>query len=408
MRKLIHVGRRSGRGLALGGAALALAAGAALGSPAAAAVRPAAPAAAGTCVGKTATGPFTISTANKTQVVGAKNSVFISYGTTIPGLVGTGWAGRQSLDMAKIEATADDWCGNTVRLQISQYNLLSTSGPSGHGFNEAYMMAIEDQVAAAEKLHLVVVINDSTESDPASVAGSEVGPTTATKTFWADMTGRYGHDPQVIFDLFNEPREANPGSLRQDWLNWRNGTGSYLGMQTLAKDVRADGATNLLWIEGPNYSDSFSGLQRYALLTDVGPVVYALHHPAGAHNRASWYADFGYLINLKIAPVVEGEWTNFEPAPTKSPTTPPSECWPDAPGSIMNYLNYLTSHGVGLSAYQLAEGLLLKEQPKNVPPNYSEPTTINPFTWSCQSAQQPEPYQGAGALFRNWLRWHNG
>lgn len=395
---------RMGWRLALAGSALLLAAGSA-GAAAAPSAAAATTLAAGSssCTGHKATGPFRINQDNHSQVIGAKGKVFISYGTTVPGLVGPNWAATQGRDPAKIKATAENWCGNTVRLQVSQYNLL---GPSGTGFNRNYLAAVESEVHLAERYHLVVVLNDSTESPPGSVKSGLLGPTTVTKKFWKDMTKVYGRNPQVIFDLFNEPRENIPvgASLREIWLQWRDGARPYVGMETLASYVRTQGARNLFWAEGPDYSISFEGMERSGgLLTKVGSVVYALHHPAGLHIRFFWFIDFGYLINLHIAPVVEGEWANYEPTPTSNPQPIPSSCWPDAPASVVNYLSYLHAHGVGLSAYQLAQGLLIKF--KN---NYVVPTTINPGTWSCESGAEAQPDQGAGTLFRNWFRKYNG
>ena len=65
--------------------------------------------------------------------------------------------------------------------------------------------------------------------------------------------------------------------------------------------------------------------------------MYALHHPAGPPGTASWDADFGYLVTMGIAPVVDGEWTNYEPATTVNPMPVRSSCWPDAPTSVPEY-----------------------------------------------------------------------
>ncbi len=407
--KLALAGTRRRWGVTMAGAAMTLTAIAVVvgvAPPSAAA----APSAAGpSCAGKTAVGPFKINSHNRAQVIGANRAVFISYGTTIPGLAGGNWKALEGLDRAKIQATVADWCGNTVRLQVSQDDLLGTNGA---GLNKAYLMAIEDQVFYAQERRLVVVINDSTESAPSSVAGQQLGPTKATETFWNEMTKLYGQDPQVIFDLFNEPREPYPGSLQADWTQWRNGTPGtpYIGMQNLAAYVRGRGARNLFWVEGPNVAVSFAGMIRSGgeLAQSVEPFVYAIHHPAGPHNRASWFYDFGYLINDHIAPVVEGEFANYEPGPTANFEPIPSSCWLGAWVTVPNYLSYLYAHGVGMSAYQLSGGLLLKMPAKGKQPNYSDPNTISPLTWSCLSNFQLVPYQGAGSLILRWFREHNG
>ena len=179
-------------------------------SPAGAAVPGSAPwaptvpkAGAGSC--GTATGPFTV---QGTQVLAGNGQAFVSYGTTVPGLQFLDWRTFAQVDLDKIEATAQSWCANTVRLQLNQDNLVS---PDGTGLDRAYLTAIETEVTAAEQHHLVVVLNDNTEFGPPAVSRAQKGPTPATEAFWKDLAAVYGHDPQVIFDLFNEPRTYSPG-----------------------------------------------------------------------------------------------------------------------------------------------------------------------------------------------------
>jgi hypothetical protein len=349
-----------------------------------------------------ATGPFTV---HGTQVLGAHGKVFVSYGTTVSGLQGTDWQSSIDQDLQEITATADDWCANTVRLQLSQDNLVGGTGEIDSG----YLNAIHAEVSAAESDHLVVVLNDSTElTDP--IPNEELAPTPATETFWQTLAGAYGGNPQVIFDLFNEPRTYQSGmSAAQMWKLWLDG-GSFagtdypFGMAQLAEYVRDTlHAKNLFWIEGPRYSVSFAGMVRWGAVLKVSGVVYAVHHPNAPHDKSGWYADFGYLVTTGVAPVVDGEWTNYEPAPTAGPATVPTSCWPDAPTAVPQYLAYLSSLGIGLNAYDLQPGYLIKSDT-----NLGGPTTINARTWSCQSNNEPQPGQGAGALVMAWFKQRNG
>ena len=229
-----------------------------------------------------AAGPFSV---HGTQVLGKRGQPFVSYGLTVPGLQVLDWRNFTVLDQLKIEAAAVDWCANTVRLQLSQDNLF---GPNGTGFDQSYLDAIQSEVALAESYDLVVVINDQTEFGGPIARSTQRGPTAATEAFWKDMTSLYGNDPQVIFDLFNEPRMYSAGmSQAQKWQLWLNG-GSFggtfypFGMAGLAAYVRDTlGARNLFWIEGPDNSDSFAGMVSSGALLKVSGVVYALHHPAG-------------------------------------------------------------------------------------------------------------------------------
>ena len=361
-------------------------------------------AATGALVCGKAVGPFRVS---GTRVLGAAGKPFVSYGLTVAGLQSPSWASFVSQDLQEITATADDWCANTVRLQLNQDDLL---GPDGTGFDHAYLTAIESEVSLAESYHLVVVLNDETNIATPAEQAVQMGPTPETETFWQDLTKVYGSNPQVIFDLFNEPRMYSTGMpLGQEWQLWLNG-GSFdgvdypFGMAQLAAYVRTTlGAHNLFWIEGPRYSASFAGMVQQQALLNVSNVVYAVHHPAGPADAASWDADFGYLVRTGVAPVVDGEWTNYEPAPTASPTTTPSSCWPDAPTSVPEYLQYLAANGIGLNAYTLQPGFMIQSYN-----NLAGPTTMNAATWSCQSNSEPDPGQGAGAEVLAWFQQQNG
>ncbi|HEY2263607.1 MAG TPA: cellulase family glycosylhydrolase, partial [Streptosporangiaceae bacterium] len=374
-------------------AALAMTLAAGPGSPAGAAV-PAPPGpdaprpAAGSC--GTASGPFTV---QGTQVLAGNGQAFVSYGTTVPGLQFLDWRTFAQVDLDKIEATAQSWCANTVRLQLNQDNLIS---PGGTGLNRSYLTAIETEVTAAEQHHLVVVLNDNTEFGPPAASRAQKGPTPATEVFWKDLAAVYGHDPQVIFDLFNEPRTYSPGmGLDQVWRLWHDGGVfhgvSYpFGLAELARYVRETlHAQNLFWIEGPALSSTLAGMVSQGALLKVSGVVYSVHHPAGPHDAASWDAGFGYLVTTGAAPVVSGEWTNYEPAPSPGPSVPHSYCWPDAPVTVPAYLGYLAAHGIGLNVYQLQPGYMIRSYR-----DMSAPTTISRATWSCLPSREPQPGQG--------------
>ena len=404
----------------------AAAAAAALGPPPAVKVKP--------CVGKKVTGPFVVS---GTQVYtnGGKGhpgaTVFRSYGPTIAfTLDATVW--HPSTDVAKdmdeqeIGWAADDWCANTVRLQVNQDLLIERD----FAVDQSYLTAIEDEVADAVSHGLVVVLNDSTESS--AYASKELEPDLYTEFFWQVMAGLYGHgssNPQhidgpehVIFDLFNEPRDSDTS-----WTTWYYGPPSpfpgpppnvgylYEGMETLARNVRAEAPRTLFWIEGPSFSSSFAGMYPNYMIR-VRNVVYAIHHPAaqgGKDDTAAWDAAYGYLVEKNIAPVVEGEWTNFGGAGVGN-----SACWPDAIPAVSNYLKasstgrgdgYLAAHGIGLSAYTLNSGRLLRQQYAlnkqgklvTTAPNPLEPTVITAATkttvgWSCNPSAYSASARTAG------------
>jgi hypothetical protein len=241
--------------------------------------------------------------------------------------------------------------------------------------------------AADESYGMVVVLNAQTQD-----VGKEPGPTHATQAFWHALTGVYGNDPQVAIDLFNEPR-INTGAVASTWQIWqRGGTyrgASYLGMQNLSDAIRADHATNLIWIEGPYTAGTLDRVGSYPVTG--GPLMYAIHHPRGAHNSTVWWQDFGYLVKNGTAPVVVGEWSNY--ASTRS------ECWPDAPSAVPAFLVYLQNHGIGMTAWKLVPGVLVESN------DLSDPTHIKTTpSWACTDGLN----EGAGNQIMNWYKRQNG
>lgn len=380
-------------------------------------------------------GPFQIQADHRT-ITDHIGNVFLSYGITVPGLSSPTYAADPnfvtniviSKDIPKIEATANVWCGNTVRIQVSQFDV--TDGTTCHsGF---LTNALDSEVRAGEASGLAVVINAQTESDPANKALAD--PTTATLTFWKCVAGHteswpggvtYGTDPQVIFDVFNEPKaDACFAGLRAPNLAlWRNGgtfTGcgqvkvAYVGMNTVVAYLRSIKAQNLLWVEGPDYADTLAGLRTatasYLIADPLNRVVYSIHHPmlgvAAPPSAGTWWKEFGYLVNHPaakgVAPVVVGEWTNFTAWAGGY-----AYCLPNAPVQVPAFLSYLAKIRIGLSAYQLGAGTMLK----TVGAPWSNTTNYTDVPWKasyCSYTTGPKPpLLGAGQAVLTWFRAQN-
>ena len=99
----------------------------------------------------------------------------------------------------------------------------------------------------------------------------------------------YGQNPDVIFDLFNEPRRASLPTEAGTWKFWKHG-GDYdgyhfIGMEPLARYIRGLGARNLFWIEGPHTAGTLDEVVTHQI-TDAGPVEYAINHPGGLNAPA--------------------------------------------------------------------------------------------------------------------------
>jgi hypothetical protein len=324
-------------------------------------------------------GPFRVSG----TVVTGSTGRYIPYGINITGLAHTDYAAQMAQDEADITAAADDWCANTVRFQVRQANLV---GPAGH-VNQAFITAVTTEVYFAEKRGLVVVLNLQWQLDNAALVESM--PTRRSEAFWASLASHFGTDPDVVFDIFNEPAQRAPCG----WAFWRNGGlclgKSYLGMQALADYVRAR-ASNLFWVEGISAGSLLNQAWRYHITGD-GPLEYSEHRPPGVHQYRTWDSVFGYIARDGHAPVIEGEWADYARGHA------PWACWDNAPVSAPRFLKYLQARGFGLIITLPVKGQLIEST------NLNDPTRFR-SNWSCTDGLN----QGVGHQAQQWFIRQNG
>jgi hypothetical protein len=331
---------------------------------------------------------------------------------------------------AEVQAAHDTWHANTVRLQISQDRLTGADGSCTLTDSGclAYYQEIQAVTNFALGLGLTVVINDTTLPEP-GFTRNEPLPTLATTVFWKDIAAAYAGNARVIFDVFNEPRGLG-GTGSAQWQQWRNGSGSYLGMQTVVSYIRNTlKAPNAVWADGLDAAGTLNGIAPhvargtvdgapgsvgfYALSQSgdavTGPLVYTLHHPMGSQTTTAWWRDFGYLPGLGYS-VMNGEWNNAVDGT--------QYCWSGAPTSIPRYLSYLASMHIGLTAWQLGPNInatwsqstpfdFTSASLAGTAASYETPSSIsgNPsLAWSCNNNN----HAGPGQLLHNWFTSQGG
>jgi hypothetical protein len=324
-------------------------------------------------------GPFRVSGV----VVRGSTGRYIPYGINLTGLARADYAGSMAQDEADITAAADDWCTNTVRFQVRQANLIS---PAGH-VDHAFLAAVTTEVRFAEARGLVVVLNLQWQLDGASLVESM--PTRRSEAFWGSLASHFGRDPNVVFDIYNEPEQH----AACGWAFWHDGGvchgRRYIGIQALADYVRAR-ASNLFWIEGIGAGATLAGAWRYHITGD-GPLEYSEHRPPGSHQPGTWDSVFGYLANGGHAPVLDGEWADY--ARSRAPWA----CWNDAPVAAPRFLRYLQAHKFGLIVTQLVKNQLIEST------NLNDPTRFH-SNWACRTGLD----QGVGHQAQQWFIRQNG
>jgi len=336
--------------------------------PAALAVAPAASSAAATA------NNFTITPAGDTHASILDNGVpWEPYGFTLSTFQdGTETTAPNEAQVvnAELNAIKGAWHGNTVRLQIEQYQWLAGNATTPKIIQAAYDAKVQAAIQYALSIGLVVVINDQTEGqDGFNITNLPENPNAGTLKFWASPgMEQYKTNPNVILDPFNEPRayiSKAPGVYSNDYYVPPPGSG-YVGLPALLRAIRADGYTSQLWIEEPGLgalSELGVTWPKYEITGTLGAnLVYSFHHTQGLLNAdpttTGYNVEFGNLVTVRGVPVVDAEWTNRTvPYGTEGHIYEPSgdtgQCWGDAPTVIPAYFAYLAARHIGMAVWTM-------------------------------------------------------
>jgi hypothetical protein len=177
-------------------------------------------------VGAATTAGYTV---QGNEIVAPNGSQFIPYGFVVYCLSESAWQtcnAESPTDTAKIEAAANFWHANTVRIQVAYENLYS-----GDTVNTTFVSDLDSEVATANSLGMVAIITLQTERYNGSLMPAENDSYNGTPEnsvkFWKYMSKHYAKNPMVFFDLFNEPRlkEADfvGGTEDEIWNIWQAG-----------------------------------------------------------------------------------------------------------------------------------------------------------------------------------------
>jgi hypothetical protein len=374
-----------------------------------------------------ATSYFTVT---GSTVCDANGNIYIPYGISVnDSLVGPEWQNQQfqAATTAQIEGAAKYWDPNTIRIQVSESDVMGTS-TDPTSYNTAAMKQLGDQVSLIESLNMIPVISDNTEQSDAT----ETGPTARTEAFWkavmsylssqSSTTTSYSN---VIFDIFNEPSSMS-------WDTWKNGgtgTGGFksVGMQDVVNSIRnvttSPLSNNLIWAEGPYYAGTLDGLDKDQL--SGTNVEYSYHHvdftgqSKDYKGSTDWKGDAGLELTAQV-PIVDGEWAQY--------ASSRPECYPQAPQDIDSYFNTLQTNNIGLVFWSLEPGVgTTTPAPAPVSDkiasdwigsdgkfpitasDFSQPNTFPQSGYSCTGGTDGQPLkdQGAGSKVMQFFQANN-
>jgi hypothetical protein len=250
------------------------------------------------------------------------------------------WSAGGERILTSIPVAIDQWHSNVIRLPIKEdfwFGWGKWQGKDREGFGYRKLVDSAIREANAHGAYLVLDLHRFG------------APTSKHVAFWKDAAIRYGNNPGVIFELFNEPHDIS-------WKVWRNGGNlkegkiedvgvkenseqvdgeTTPGMQALVDVIRAQGAKNVIIAGGLDWSYNLSGvLKGFALEDHDGGkgIVYSTHiYPW----KKDWQKNF-----LDVAakyPIFIGEvgcpekWEDFKfiPPAERYETLGPNCTWPN-------------------------------------------------------------------------------
>ncbi len=240
---------------------------------------------------------------------------------------------------AEIELITRDWGANIIRVPFNQDWVLNRDGYLG-----LLDSVIENAAAGGAYTLLDLQWLDAERAFGPPRQFVAPLPDADTTRMWTMLARRYGDNPAVLFDLFNEPHDRalddpyplfrTDGSLYDaehrrvsmtEWGPWA---------ECLVDAIRAEGPETLIFVSGTRWAYDLRGFPL-----DRENLVYSTHVYPGMGD--DWFGAFGFLA--AHVPVFAGEFGGHA-------------CDLEWGGRLLDYFDEL---GIGWTAWSFADRPLL-------------------------------------------------
>jgi hypothetical protein len=324
------------------------------------------------------------------KILAANGNRFIPYGFVLECLAASQpvdqlcqSTGANSVSgMAQIQAARHYWHADALRFQVSRCTLFDRSP-----YNTSYLDLVDSLVNATNNLGMVAIVTLQEEECDAK---TKPFPDATSVRFWKVVAPHFKDNPDVMFDLFNEPRLAVAGPITENdvWNIWRNGgkvdsggvDDTFVGMQALVDTVRAAGADNVVVAESNKADSDMSELSTHYLSGQN--IAYGVEPNLGRQSdttTADWNRNFGRYA--KVVPVLSEAFLD---------NVGKRNCSVNSPRLLPKLLNYLQSQGMGLLAWTLESGLY------SVGSNLDHPTSYPSSVIDCPRTNAIDPSNTVG------------
>ncbi len=268
-------------------------------------------------------------------------------------------------DQTSVDAMAA-WHMNAVRVPLNEDCWLGINGVSPAYSGTNYQAAVHHYVDElhADGLIAILDLHWSAPGTTRALSQQPMADADHSPAFWSSVAGSFRADPNVVFDLYNEPHDIS-------WSCWRDGcttsTGwPTAGMQQLVDAVRATGATQPVLAAGLGWAGDLSQWLTWAPTDPAGQLAASAHlyNFSGCNTAACWDQTVA-PVAAKV-PVVTGEigendcahgfvdaymaWADRHGVSYLGWSWNTADC-AGGPGMISTYDGAPTSFGVGLRSH---------------------------------------------------------
>lgn len=182
---------------------------------------------------------------------------------------------------------AVDWHSRVVRLPVTEIGATTDLAAYDAQYIAPYVaQAVERGVYIIIDLHLVRNYGDAQGAVPRSTV----------QRFWDYIAPIYGSNPNVVFEVFNEP--ISPAS----WNTWKD----YI--QPVVDSIRVAAPDTLLLMGSPQWSTMLNGALTTPIADDNTAYVYHLYPNQGAPTTALLDQKFGTAAQTLPVVVSEFGW----------------------------------------------------------------------------------------------------
>lgn len=212
------------------------------------------------------------------------------------------WGGEVFFNAGAIKTTVD-WGASIVRVPIAVGNVKADGTPQSlYTGNVAPIIAAVDAAIAND---IYVIIDWHVEQDAPQEANAI--------TFFTDMAKKYGRNPHVIFEIWNEPRNSSWDVIKA---YAKNVVGAI-------RDPSRGNSNNLVIIGSGDWSKNVTQAAA-SQFTDFPNIAYTFHFYACTHGQS--YRNAVSAASAKI-PIMFTEWGTTEASGGGSVCISETDAW---------------------------------------------------------------------------------